>query len=583
MTTPAIAVVVVSALKVSPEQAAVVAGETVQFTSNATGQAIWEIQEGAAGGTITPDGLYTAPTTPGTYHVLVETSSAQPPPEPIPVPPPGSLPALAVKGNALVDPTGAKVMLRGLSSQGMGMVYGDKSNPGTYLPMSVADYVRRAVQVDATGNKWESRAVRLCFERFPCTDPTRLYTRENFPYAMPDTIAVAPWILNADLLDQELCASGGNRYRVSQRQWRADKGQGWNPGAYVVGDVLAGWQTPSHVYRCSAVPAAVTPNTNWGGGPTHTSGDAPDSFGNTWTYLGEFGTTGTVPPSSLTPVTDNQQQYLIDGLMSWQYESPDYTPAQAEANFLDWVAKVMDPAIQAAVDAGLYAVACDFDFGPADHPLRRARMQAFWSYMAASKWANHPQVLFELWNESCDVGSFKGGPGTWAAQKPAIQETVNVVRAAGATNVIIVPPPFFSAWLGEATADPLTGTNIAYAWHQYRDQYEAFSSNRDQFAQGAASGQCIIVTEWGDGTNPQDPAKTWWDVSAATPLKQLLEPSEGATHPVAGWFAWALTQSWSPDLFLDSALTQPTVFGTATRNALNSKKTDSQPTPGATP
>src|SRR4249920_3549170 len=70
-------------------------------------------------------------------------------------------PRLSVKGNKLVDPMGRSVFLRGLSSMGMGMVYGDKARPGGYLPMTPTQYIDRAVQTDATGNKWHSTAIRL--------------------------------------------------------------------------------------------------------------------------------------------------------------------------------------------------------------------------------------------------------------------------------------------------------------------------------------------------------------------------------------------------------------------------------------
>src|SRR5262249_18043215 len=38
---------------------------------------IWSLQEGTAAGTITADGIYTAPSTPGTFH-LIATSSHNP-------------------------------------------------------------------------------------------------------------------------------------------------------------------------------------------------------------------------------------------------------------------------------------------------------------------------------------------------------------------------------------------------------------------------------------------------------------------------------------------------------------------------
>jgi hypothetical protein len=491
------------------------------------------------------------------------------------------LPALHVSGRQLLDAGGHAVILRGVSSQGMGMVYGDKANPGTYLPMSVAQYVDRAVQTDATGHRWYSTAVRLIFERFPCVNPARLYDTENQPYAMPDTIAFSAWQASHAYAEGDVRAAGGQRYRVVKKLWRADRGQSWNPNPYQVGDLVV--NSEGNVYRCTSSTGSGAPAGDWGASPQGTGAAIAEDQGGlhyVWQYLGPFGTSASAPPSSLTPVADNGQSWLIDGLAQWQHVSADYTAGQAEANFEEWKSKVMDPAIQRAVEDGLYVVVTDFDFGPAHHPLRRARMLDFWTRMAQSSWANHPQVLFELWNESESIGAYDGGPGSWAQQKPAIQETVDAIRAAGAQNVVIVPTPFYSAWAGEATASPLSGTNLVYAIHAYRSQWEAYSSNRDQIEQALNSGQAIAVTEWGDDTNPSSADATWaTTTTAAPPLRQLLEPSAGAAHPVVGWFAWALTQSWSPDLFSDSALTQPTIFGEATRQWLEDMRNDSQPVP----
>ncbi|WP_224247838.1 Ig-like domain-containing protein [Hyalangium gracile] len=66
---------------VSPTTATLVIGEPQQFTAtvgNTSNNAVtWTIQEGAAGGSVDASGLYTAPVTPGTYHV-VATSEADP-------------------------------------------------------------------------------------------------------------------------------------------------------------------------------------------------------------------------------------------------------------------------------------------------------------------------------------------------------------------------------------------------------------------------------------------------------------------------------------------------------------------------
>src|SRR5579859_7288235 len=73
VTVPAVAVAV------SPNAATVFAGATSPFTAMVTGTinvaVTWAVQEGAAGGSITGSGVYTAPQTIGTFHVIA-TSQA---------------------------------------------------------------------------------------------------------------------------------------------------------------------------------------------------------------------------------------------------------------------------------------------------------------------------------------------------------------------------------------------------------------------------------------------------------------------------------------------------------------------------
>src|SRR5436190_1118037 len=64
---------------ISPRTATVVAGATQQFTATVTGTTnhavTWSVQEGASGGTVSNNGLYTAPSSSGTFHVIA-TSAA---------------------------------------------------------------------------------------------------------------------------------------------------------------------------------------------------------------------------------------------------------------------------------------------------------------------------------------------------------------------------------------------------------------------------------------------------------------------------------------------------------------------------
>ncbi|WP_309894817.1 hypothetical protein [Archangium sp.] len=70
----------VAAVSVTPTRATVTAGSLFQFNgtlSDSYSRLEWEVLEGAIGGAITTTGLYVAPTTPGTYHVMARTPGYQ--------------------------------------------------------------------------------------------------------------------------------------------------------------------------------------------------------------------------------------------------------------------------------------------------------------------------------------------------------------------------------------------------------------------------------------------------------------------------------------------------------------------------
>ena len=69
------------AVTITPDSATLVAGSQLAFTASVSGtadpSATWSIAEGEAGGSISAEGLYTAPASAGSYHV-VATSAASP-------------------------------------------------------------------------------------------------------------------------------------------------------------------------------------------------------------------------------------------------------------------------------------------------------------------------------------------------------------------------------------------------------------------------------------------------------------------------------------------------------------------------
>ena len=77
-TDTAVVTVLAPGVQVSPPSALVVVALTTKFSAQVvggTGGVTWSLGEGAAGGSISASGLYTAPAAPGTYHVVATSQS----------------------------------------------------------------------------------------------------------------------------------------------------------------------------------------------------------------------------------------------------------------------------------------------------------------------------------------------------------------------------------------------------------------------------------------------------------------------------------------------------------------------------
>lgn len=463
----------------------------------------------------------------------------------------GSSLTLSVVGNHLVNGLGQTMRLRGVNTEGV-------ANFKSFFAGGSDAYIDRIIGTDATANAWHTKIVRLNFERYPCADPTRLYQAGDprIPYCVPDTSQFPTWPALTSVIEGAVYKYNSIRYAAQKRYWRADMGQGWNPGHFNVGERVVGLPLGStNVYECTAF--GTTLSSNWGGGPQGTSATPQtDVLGNTWTYVGQWGATGASTPFSGQTMTDYYGTWYLDNLAMWGVVGPDLTPTQAEAAWTTFQTTVLDPAVQRCVDNGLYCFICDFDFGPADLPLRNARMMDFWDRVSRSQWANHPRVLFDLWNESTDLGGFSGW--TWTNQKSSVQACVNMIRTNGANNVILVTTPAFCAYTDLATSDPLSGSNIMYASHIYSD----YAENISRLSTALASGQAVFVSEWGSN---QETNVSITDTFINN-LMAVCEPSRGAAHPAAGWTAWSFSQFWSPVFFTNGALTSPNYLGASVRN-----------------
>ncbi len=103
------------AVTITPSTGAVNACQTVTFTATVTGTpnttVSWSVQEGAAGGTITSGGVYTAPSSAGTYHVVATSVAAPTSSATVPVGVTERVLSVAVSPQQVSIPTGGTTQL----------------------------------------------------------------------------------------------------------------------------------------------------------------------------------------------------------------------------------------------------------------------------------------------------------------------------------------------------------------------------------------------------------------------------------------------------------------------------------------
>jgi endoglucanase len=254
--------------------------------------------------------------------------------------------------------------------------------------------------------------------------------------------------------------------------------------------------------------------------------------------------------------------------------------------------------ISEATAAGLYVI-LDLHFAaPGDGcPVTQTAMAdadhsvAFWSSIATT-FKGYPNVIFELYNEPfLDQTSLQdntpwsdllngggtlssynslGNPSTvsYTWSNAGMQEMLNAVRAAGATNVILTSTLAYSSseggWLQYHPTDTLNPSQVGAVWHAYPNSAGAsmvdcigtpsICSPAD-FAsvQGIlAAGYPVVITEFGDAVG-----------GTTAPLSSVLLPwsdTNGVSYMGWGWDVWPGLAAFV--LITDSSGTPTAGYGT---------------------
>jgi hypothetical protein len=167
----------------------------------------------------------------------------------------------------------------------------------------------------------------------------------------------------------------------------------------------------------------------------------------------------------------------------------------------------------------------------------------FWSEVA-SRYKDDGRILFELYNEPHDVGWDvwrSGGDTGQGWQAVGMQSLYDVVRAAGAHNLVVIGGLDWGYDLSGVPAHRIDGYNIVYATHPYNRSVERGSRFWDRYWGFLTDTDPVIVTEFGD-TSPACSAAYGADVIA-------YADAHGAGWTAWGWFPAgcsfpALIQDW---------------------------------------
>lgn len=185
------------------------------------------------------------------------------------------------------------------------------------------------------------------------------------------------------------------------------------------------------------------------------------------------------------------------------------SPYTYQAGSDEFYETLLRPAVERVKERGAYAIVDWHYIG--DTSAHRETTEDFWRTIAP-KFANDPNVIFELFNEPVNRS------GGWPSVKEDMQTWYDIVREAAPENLVLVGTPSWCQQLVETATSPLDGTNIAYVAHIYPMHFSWQSTLRG--IETANAVHPVFLTEWGyeagsnaivdsDQANYGEPYKAW--------------------------------------------------------------------------
>ena len=221
------------------------------------------------------------------------------------------------------------------------------------------------------------------------------------------------------------------------------------------------------------------------------------------------------------------------------------------------------------------------------HSMPDENSLAFWKDLAPI-YANHPAVIYDLYNEPHDVswdvwlsgGTVTDRPNTPRRGPPrtyravGMQALLDAVRATGAKNVVIAGGldwayDFSGILAGRQLKDP-SGNGVIYANHAYNNKGHGVDAWIARMEQATAS-LPVIVSEFGGSGGPNRRVRRGGAAAKApTPMGDdwLLHVMQALEDHKWSWTAWDLHPQAGPRLISEWKYTPTPDFGVFVKQAL---------------